>query len=191
MAVTEDISKFQTLHPSRKLAVVIIIAFVFLGSIYLGSMFARNYLKSPATPVTGEPTTAKTNLKLVSDITSVPVGSQFIVRLELDTVPVTVSDIRLNFDPKLLSVTGVTAGPAFSSLIVPATIDNTKGVVTFSLSVDPNDPTTLAIGHAASIDFTAKSAGRATISFDKEFTNTAKSGQYTQGTMSDLKITVQ
>ncbi len=187
ISVADDINKFQSLPASKKMMVIAIVAFVFIVSIILGSIVAKNYLRNPNS-LPDAVSADKTNLSLIPASQTVSVGEKFTVNVVLDSVPVTVADIELNYDPKLVRIDSIENGTVFASLFNQKIEDSR---VIFSGAVDLNDRNSLVTGTMATINATALEAGEATISFGSEFTGTAKNGERTLGEATGTTISIK
>jgi hypothetical protein len=78
-------------------------------------------------------------------------------------------DFTVTYDPSLVSVTGIAPSSTFSTVQVPAKIDGTAGTASISLDAVGGDVTKVVTTTAkvATITFTPKAAGTATLKFDQ------------------------
>lgn len=111
---------------------------------------------------------ATATLSLTPATISTSVGQKFTVNVELNTgnTPSDGARVILNYNKDLLTATKITPGTIFKEYPTNAqTIDTATGVVRVS-GIAETSQTYNGTGTFASVEFTAKAPGSATISFD-------------------------
>lgn len=179
-----DLNQLKTLPTQKKTVILLLIGFLFIASVVVGSLMSRGKTNDAASmkkdqTSTGAQTTPSTTLTLSPAETTLRVGQSTTMTIDLASVPVAATDIVLSFDPEILSVSDVKNGDVFARVIRNKVED---GKLVFSASVDPNNAENLKAGKVLTFKVTAKKASdSALLQFVQGDTITALNGENTLG----------
>ncbi len=190
--IKQDLNEFNKLDQNRKMAVIAIIFGLFVISIIVGANLTRNgNNQNTANTTTAELENAKpsTTVALSPAKETLKAGQTTKVEVTLSKLPVSAADIVLTYDPKLVTVSGVTNGTVFPKVL---NLKNDAGKITYNASLSEGNPTDRKEGVLFSFTITPKaSSGTVMIDFDHTKTITAINGENTLGSTVGGIYTIQ
>lgn len=199
MSFSSDIKKLNKLSTDRKIILVIIFIFVFLGGVYLSiGLNLLNITDKPApiqnnhTIPTQKPPTASYILK--TDSATVTLSKPFTVSVFIEESPAHVTDVGITFDPTIFKLGKITPGTVYKNLAkVDKNIDVKKsrpGYLFVVGSVDTESPI-LKTGEIFIFELTPiKIASSSMIEFDLKKTGAYFDRQPILGSTNSLNIQV-
>ncbi len=179
-----DLNQLKGLPTQKKTVILLLIGFLFIASVVVGSLMSRNKADKTATTTqeqagTDTQTAPSTTLTLSPAETTLKVGQSTTMTVDLASVPVAATDIVIAFDQEIFTVSDVKNGNVFARVIRNKV---EEGKLVFSASVDPNDAENLKEGKVLTFKLTAKKqADSALLQFVQGDTITALNGDNTLG----------
>lgn len=181
-----DLNQLKTLPTQKKTVILLLIGFLFIASVVVGSLMSRNKssdttsMKKDSTNTgTGAQVAPSTTLTLSPAETTLKVGQSTTMTIDLASVPVAATDIVLSFDPEVLTISDVKNGDVFARVIRNKV---EEGKLVFSASVDPNNAENLKLGKVVTFKVTAKKVAESSLlQFVQGDTITALNGENTLG----------
>lgn len=126
-----------------------------------------------------ETTSNKSALEVVTPSTKMKVDGTQTLKVVLSKASVAAIDVVLMYDPALLELSGVKKSSSFPQ-VIQNTVDNKKGTLIYSASVDPTKEDTLAEGEVFTFMVKAKSVAKeAKLDFNTVDTIAAVNGENT------------
>ncbi len=182
--IKQDLAEFNKLDQNRKMAVIAIIFGLFIISIIVGANVTKKSgtdSSTTSTPTSGALENAKpsTTVALSPAKQTVKVGQATKVDVVLSKLPVTAADVVLKYDPKQVTVSGLTNGNVFPRVIG---MKDENGKITYNGSLSEQSPTDRKEGVVFSFTITPKAGAKSVvIDFDHTKTLTAINGENTLG----------
>lgn len=158
---------------------IVLMFFLFFVSQKIKKSSDVNVGTSPTDSTQQAVVSNKSALEMQVPTTKMKVNDSQMIRVVLSKAPVAAIDVVLTYDPAVLELSAVKKSSSFPQ-IIQNTIDNKKGMLIYSASVDPTKDETLAKGEVLSFIVKAKGVGKeAKLDFNTTDTIAAVNGENT------------
>jgi hypothetical protein len=191
--IGQDLNKLSTLSVKRQFLLVGLVSVLFalsilVGAYFLGSNTTPQKVEEGISVPTIKQQPKQTTLSISPASLNMTVGKPLEMTVLLETLPVSATDIVLQFDPAMISISNVQNGNIFDRVIRNKVL---AGSVIFSAAVAPENKNNLKTGTVLRFTVTPLKAGSTSIAFDHKKTITAVNGTNTAGTLSNAQIQIQ